>query len=137
MRIFALLFFLFLTSCVTLPTPSGQPEVVIPAGRRAAFTAHLTNGLLNERWSIAEQGADYMVFEQINVSEGFQMAFGGISTRPRARLNFVNTGGRVRVVVNLTVLSRNAFGRQGEEPVIPTRYVQMWQDRLKQSAGQG
>ena len=47
----------------------------------------------------------------------------------------VGTASQIRVVVHLTVLSRGAFGRQAEEPVIPTRYVLTWQERLNRCAG--
>lgn len=135
LRAFLLAVALGLCSCVTLPTPSGQPEVVISKGQRAAFTSALMNELLNEKWSIAEQGADFIVFELI-AGETMQMFWNGRAMRPRARLNFVETAGRIRVVANLTVSTRNFMGGQSEEPVFPTKYILTWQDRLKRAAGQ-
>lgn len=126
---------IILSACTHLATPSGQPEVNIPKSQKAAFTSALTNELLNERWSIAEQGENFMVFELVGL-EGVQMFFNGYSQRPRVRLNFVEIGGNVRVVASLTILARGAFGRQSEEPVLPTRYVQTWQNRLLKAAGQ-
>lgn len=126
---------LLVVSCVTLPTPSGQPEVIINKGQRASFTSALMNDLLNEKWSIAEQGADFIVFELIT-GETMQMFWNGRAMRPRARLNFVDIRGRVRVVANLTVSTRNFLGGQSEEPVFPTKYILTWQNRMKRAAGQ-
>lgn len=133
-RLLILILAVTLPSCTALPTASGNPEVTIPKSQRADFESRFTNEILNKNAVISEQGANFIVYDFVNVAEGFSLALTGESVSSRVRLNFVESGGSVRVVGTRATRHRMAFGNTREVPDVFTRDRQQIQNWMNAAA---
>lgn len=119
---------LFLSSCAGLPTPSGNPEVTVSKSQRSSFAARFTNEMLNKNAIIAEQGADFIVYDFVNPAEGLSIALTGEAVSGRVRLSSIELGDTVRVVGTRVSRHRGAFGNTRDVPNFLTADRQQVQD---------
>lgn len=128
-----LLFPIFLLPSCGLVTSKHRPEVMIRTRSKPEFISRVSHEMAPKGWTLAEHSPSLVMLEQ-KPNETLMIVMKGYSHRPRARIRFVDSGGKSRIELQLSAFIRSVFGTVHEEPLLPGRYVNQWHERLQKAA---